>query len=82
MRVAFAKFEVDMVLNKRHASLVVATTPKEACCKFMDSVEAICKKKLSSAWDGHKPKDDDSKETSAAAGSDMYLVCNCFEIFG
>ena len=68
------------VLNKRHTSLVVATTPGEACCKLMDSVETICKKRLSNSLDGYKSKDDDS-EPASAAGSDMYLVCNYFVVF-
>ena len=50
---------------------------KRACCKFMDSVEAICKKRLSSAWGGHKPKDDDSKETSAASLRLLWDRENC-----
>ena len=82
IRVAFAKFEVDMVLsvlNKRHTSLVVATTPQEACCKLMDSVETICKKRLSDAWDAYKPKDDDSQQVSAD-GSDGHLVCEYFTV--
>ena len=83
IRTAFAKFEVDMVLtvlNKRHTSLVVASSPGEACCKLMDSVETICQKRLSNSWDGHKSMDDDS-QLGSAAGSDMYLVCNYFVIF-
>ena len=77
IRVAFAKFEVDMVLtvlNKRHTSLVVSSSPQEACCKLMDSVESICEKRLSNSWDGHRSMDDDSHAASAA-GSDMYLNC-------
>ena len=79
LMVAFANFEVDMVLsvlNKRHSSLVVASTPQEACCKLIDAVETITRVRLSNAWDAFKPKEV-SAEVSADC-SDGHLVCKYF----
>ena len=79
LMVAFANFEVDMVLsvlNKRHSSLVVASTPQEACCKLIDAVETITRVRLSNAWDAFKPKQV-SAEVSADC-SDGHLVCKYF----
>ena len=47
---------------------------KRACCKFMDSVEAICKKRLSSAWGGHKLKDDESERIALRLRQDLGLL--------
>ena len=76
LMVAFANFEVDMVLsvvNKRHN---VASTPQEACCKLIDAVETITRVRVSNAWDAFKPKEV-SAEVCADC-SDGHLVCKYF----
>ena len=82
LMVAFANFEVDMVLsvlNKRHTSLVVASTPQEACCKLIDAVETISRVRLSNRWDAFKAKEVSAE--ASADSSDGHLVCKYFLVF-